>query len=248
MGDFQRYQAAFTDHIRDPQAVSRPSGVPSRRMKVYTEIVFNNMEGTLAACFPVSKKIVGVRRWNRLVRAFLAGHRCGTPLFRQIPEEFLRWLEGGPRAMEDLPPFFESLAHYEWVELAIAVADVGMPSAHAAGDLLAGRPVLMAALMLLEYPYPVHHISPRFRPLQPSAEPTRLLVFRNVEDEVVFIEINAVTARLVQLLQGEVASGRAALEQIARELRHSDVPAVLRFGAALLDDLRRQGVIMGTSV
>lgn len=248
MSDFHRYQAAFTDHIRDPKSVPRPAGVPSHRMKVYAEIVFNNMEGTLAACFPVSKKIVGVRRWNRLVRAFLAGHRCGTPLFRQIPEEFLRWLESGPRTMEDLPPFFESLAHYEWVELAVAVADVGMPPAHATGDLLAGRPVLAAALMLLEYPYPVHHISPRFRPMRPAAEPTRLLVFRNAEDEVVFIEINAVTARLVQLLQGEIASGQAVLEQIARELRHFDVAAVLRFGAVLLDDLRRQGVILGTSV
>lgn len=248
MKAFQQYQAAFTGHIRNPRTTERPAGVPVRRMRVYTEIVFNNMEATLAACFPVCKKLVGVRRWTRLVRAFLAGHRCATPWFRQIPEEFLRWLQTSPPDVADLPPFFESLAHYEWIELAVAVADVEAPPADSAGDLLAGRPVLAAALALLEYPYPVHHISPHFRPTQPESEPVRLLVFRDAEDEVRFVEVNAVTARLVQLLQGGPASGKEALQQIAQELGHPEPAAVLSFGATVLDDLRRQGAIVGAAV
>lgn len=248
MSVFQQYQADFTRHIRDPESVARPRGVPARRMNIYTEIVFNNMEATLAACFPVSKKIVGVRRWQRLVRAFLAEHRCATPWFRQIPEEFLRWLETTPLAIAGLPAFIGSLAHYEWVELAVAVADVEAEAADAGGDLLQGRPVLAAALSLLEYPYPVHHFSPRFKPLQPAVEPTRLLVFRDKEDAVRFVEINAVTARLVQLLREGVCSGRAALERIATELQHPDPAAVLNFGTVLLGDLRQQGAILGTAV
>lgn len=248
MSAFRQYQADFTGHIRDPKSVARPKGVPARRMKIYTEIVFNNMEATLAACFPVTKKIVGVRRWRQLVRAFLAEHRCATPWFRQIPEEFLCWLEAPPMAISDLPPFIKSLAHYEWVELAVAVADVESEAVDAGGDLLQGRPVLAAALALLEYPYPVHHISPHFKPSQPDAEPTRLLVFRDTDDEVRFIEINAVTARLVQLLREEVFSGCAALERIAAELQHPDPTAVLSFGTVLLDDLRQQGAILGTAL
>ncbi len=245
MSAFRQYQVDFTGHIRDPKSVARPQGVPARRMKIYTEIVFNNMEATLAACFPVTKKIVGVRRWRQLVRGFLAEHRCATPWFRQIPEEFLRWLETTPMV---LLPFIRSLAHYEWIELAVAVADAVAEEADAGGDLLHGRPVLAPALALLEYPYAVHHISPHFRPSQPDAEPTRLLVFRDSGDEVRFIEINAVTARLVQLLRDGAMSGRAALESIATELRHPDPTAVLNFGAVLLDDLRQQGAILGAAL
>jgi hypothetical protein len=245
MSAFRQYQADFTGHIRDPESVSRPKGVPARRMKIYTEIVFNNMEATLAACFPVTKKIVGIRRWRQLVRAFLAGHACTTPWFRQIPEEFLRWLEDAP---ERLLPFIRHLAHYEWIELAVAVADIEPEQADADGDLLEARPVLAAALALLEYPYPVHHISPHFKPMQPDDEPTRLLVFRDAGDEVHFVEINGVTARLVQLLQEGLATGRAALERIAAELQHPDPSAVMNFGAVLLEDLRQQGAILGTSV
>lgn len=248
MTAFQRFQAEFAGHLRDPGTSPRPHGTSRRGMDVYAEIVFNNMESTLSACFPVCKKVIGVRRWKRLVRAFLAGHRCASPLFRQIPEEFLRWLETRASAAEDLPPFFGSLAHYEWVELAVAVAAVEAPPARLDGDLLAGRPVLAASLMLLEYPYPVHRISPRFKPALPDSEPTRLLVYRDTRDEVAFVEINAVTAILIRLLQAEAFSGHEALERVAQELQYPDPTVILGFGAMLLDDLRRQGVILGTAM
>lgn len=246
MKAFQQYQAEFVGHLRDPRHNARPKGASARRMRVYAEIVFNNMDSTLSACFPVCRKVLGVRRWQQLVRAFLAGHRCSTPLFRQIPEEFLRWLEQAP--VEGLPPYLRYLAHYEWVELALAVAEVRDAAAVPDGDLLSGRPVLAASLALLEYPYPVQRITPRFRPRQPDPVSTHLLVFRDAAEQVRFIEINAVTARLLQLLREEAGSGREALQRIARELGQDDVAAILAFGAPLLEELRRQGAILGTAV
>ena len=248
MKTFQQYQARFVGHVRDPQSAARPEGASVRRMRVYTEIVFNNMEATLASCFPVCKTLLGVRRWRRLVRRFLAEHRCATPWFRQIPEEFVRWLATSPAVLADLPVYVENLAHYEWIELSLAVSDVTTPVADASGDILGGRPVLAAPLLLLEYAFPVHHISPFFKPTQPAAEPTRLLVFRDAQDIVRFVEVNAVTARLVQLLQGPVTSGREAVAQVAQELRHPDPEAVMAFGAELLDMLRTQGAILGTVI
>ena len=56
---FQRYQLAFTGHIRNPQLNKRPRGVEARRMKVYNELVFNNLESFLLACFPVLRKVLG---------------------------------------------------------------------------------------------------------------------------------------------------------------------------------------------
>lgn len=248
MNSFQQYQTQFTDHIRDPKAVARPAGVPARRMKVYTEIVFNNMNETLSACFPVIRKILGVRRWTRAVRAFFAEHRCATPWFRQIPEEFLHWLATAPAAIRDLPPFLYSLAHYEWIELAIAVSDATRDADDLIpdGDLLTGRPALAPALALLQYTYPVHRISPRIKPTQPLAEPVHLLVFRNPSDEVRFVELNPFSARLLGLLQPGDLTGQQALEQIAAEMQHPAPHTVVQYGAALLADLKRQGAIWGT--
>ncbi|MFN3717220.1 MAG: putative DNA-binding domain-containing protein, partial [Thiobacillus sp.] len=66
--DFQRYQLAFTAHIRDPQANPRPPGVEARRMNIYKDLLYNNVEGFLLACFPVLRRTLGARKWTRMVR------------------------------------------------------------------------------------------------------------------------------------------------------------------------------------
>lgn len=248
MTAFQRYQSAFAAHLRDPIAQPRPRGAAARGMRVYAEIVFHNMESTLAACFPICKRIVKQRRWKKLVRSFLAGHACGTPWFRQIPEEFLRWLATAPASAADLPPFLPDLAHYEWVELAVALAEDQSVAVDAAGDLLAGIPQLAPGAMLLQYPYAVHRLSPRYQPTQPDSDLTRLLVYRDAADEVRFIELNAVTARLLQLLQSGNCSGAGALSQIAVELQPLPQDSVMAFGGDILRKLHQQGAILGTAL
>lgn len=245
---FQRYQLQFTAHIRDPRANPRPPKVLAKRMRVYTEIVFNNLESSVATCFPVTKRVLGIRAWNRLIRCFLVHHQCHSPLFRQIPEEFLRYLQSST-IPENLPPYLQSLAHYEWIELALAVANVGidMGRVDIDGDLLEGQPVLPPALALLSYVYPVQLISPRFKPKQPLEQPVHLLVFRNTEDDVRFIELTSVTARLLGILQAEAITGRQALEKIAAEMAHPNPQTIIQFGQTILADLKAQGAILGVA-
>lgn len=243
---FQQYQHQFTDYVRDPKQSPRPNGVQSRRMRIYADIVFNNMDDTLSACFPVCKKIIGARRWNRLVRTFMAEHQCTTPFFRKIPEELLRWLESSPQATHDLPQFILSLAHYEWVELAVAVSDASLDDIpDADGDLLIGQPVLAPALVLLRYDYPVHQISQRFKPSQPLELPVNLLVFRDTDDAVQFVELNPVSARLIELLQSNQFTGQQVIEKVAAEIQFNDLSVIVEFGTELLKDLHHKGAILG---
>ena len=244
--EFQRYQLAFSAHIRDPQAHPRPTGVDARRMKIYTALLYNNVEGFLLACFPVLRKVLGARKWAKLVRAFFSTHRSRTPYFRQIPDEFVQFLQNEWTAPEDYPPFTLALAHYEWIELVLSVSNRRLDRAvDAAGDLLSGVPLLNPVLANLRYDWPVQRIAPR-RTIQPVE--TFLLVFRDAGDEVQFSEINAFTARLLSLLEPGTLTGRSALQQIADESRHPNPTFILQAGAALLQDLRTRGAIVGVAV
>ena len=178
---FQSYQRAFTARIRDPKTNPRPEGAPARRMKVYEDLLWNNLEGFLLSCFPVCRKILGKRRWQRLARAFFRDHVCRTPYFRQIPEEFLRFLQDEWQRPDDYPEFLAELAHYEWVELELDTsnADAQLPPHVADGDLLAGRPLLNPVMRVLAYSWPVHRLSPRYQPDDPGAAPTFILAFRD---------------------------------------------------------------------
>ncbi len=242
-----QHQYAFAAHIRDPQANPRPADVEDRRMAIYRELFYNNVEGFLANGFPVLREILDDTAWHAMARDFLARHRCHSPLFLEIPREFLAYLEEERGEQPDDPPFLHELAHYEWVELALSVADEGeAPACEPDADLLVTRPLLSPLAWPLSYRFDVHHIGPDYQPAEPPAQPTYLLVYRDADDEVGFLELNPVSARLFALLQEDGdENGRDVLARIAAELDHPDPQVVIDGGLDILEAWRRRGIVAG---
>ncbi|MFZ2755182.1 MAG: putative DNA-binding domain-containing protein, partial [Lysobacteraceae bacterium] len=165
-------QDAFAAHIRDPERVPPPPGIEERRLKIYRELFFNNVESMLAGNFPVLRRLYGDDGWQALIRAFYRDHDCQTPLFTELAREFLRYLDA--RASTDAsrdtghddPPWLRELAHYEWIELALQISEARNDEiAHEPhGDLLEGRPLVSPLAWPLAYAWPVHRIGPDYRP------------------------------------------------------------------------------------
>ncbi|HEY0661536.1 MAG TPA: putative DNA-binding domain-containing protein [Lysobacter sp.] len=239
-------QLELTRHLRDPQSVPPPSGIEDRRLAIYRDLLFNNIQGLLAGNFPVIRQLLGDARWPELVRAFYRDHRCQTPLFPEIAREFLRYLEAQP-ALD--PPFLVELAHYEWVELALQISDVSLDDTDIdpAGNLLAGTPVLSPLAWPLAYRWPVHRLGPQFQPHVPPDSPTLLLLRREPDGKVRFSELSPLAFRLLQRL-GDVAtlSGREQLTALAQEANTTDTGAFIDQGSILLEQMRGSGVILGT--
>jgi hypothetical protein len=250
---FQALQRRFAAHLRDPARQPAPAGLEERRLRIYRELFYNNVEDFLANAFPVLRKLSSDAVWHARVRDFYARHRCQDPQFSGIAQEFLDFLEHERGAHADDPPFLRELAHYEWVELALAIAEEPAPGdtdtgpVDPQGDLLGGRPLLSPLAWPQAYLWPVHRIGPAHQPHTPPLEPTYLVVYRNREDEVRFMELNAVSARLLQLIEEQPqASGRERLLQIAAELGHPDPDRVVEEGTIILDELRARDILLGT--
>ncbi|MGI9199935.1 MAG: HvfC family RiPP maturation protein, partial [Woeseiaceae bacterium] len=121
--EFQEKQFAFAAHIRDPKHVPAPDGIEDRRMAVYRDLFFNNLKSLLSNMFPVLKKLHSSDDWARIIRRFMVVHRASTPYFLQLPREFLAFLENEYEPRDNDFPFLLELAHYEYVELALSVAE-----------------------------------------------------------------------------------------------------------------------------
>lgn len=246
---FQATQYAFAAHLRDPDHHQAPAEVEDRRAGIYRELIFNNVESLLAGYFPVLHRLLPEDHWKGLVRDFFIRHRARTPLFTELARELLDFLHRERVTNPEDPPFLLELAHYEWVELALMISEKepDLTGLDKNGDLLAGVPVLSPLAWPLSYRFPVHRIGPGNQPQEPPPEPTHLVVYRNREERVEFLETNRVTQRLLQLLgEGPDRSGRARLEQIAAELHHPTPEQVITFGAGLLEDLHDRGIVLGT--
>jgi hypothetical protein len=244
--EFQRYQYAFTAHIRNPKVNCCPSGIEPKRMRIYRKLVYKNVESFLLACFPVLKTVLGSHRWSVLVRCFLAVHRSQSPFFYQVAGEFIKFLQTPGAIPGSYPKFLLELAHYEWVELALSVstAEPDLDVIDQKGCLLEQRPVLNPVLANLRYSWPVHRIAPRVRA---APAETYLLLFRDVNEQVQFTEINAFTSRLLNLLATTERTGLAALEIIARESNHPSPEIVIRGGSQVMQDLQARGALLGVA-
>ena len=120
------------------------------------------------------------------------------------------------------------------IESQLYLSDARDPEHDPQGDLLQGELVLSSRACVLSYRWPVDRIGPTFQPLQAPAQPTLLLVYRDAALQVRFARLSPMAYRLLTQVQG---SGRQRLQALGADLQA---------GLALLENLREQGVVIGT--
>lgn len=241
---FKQTQYQFAAHIRDPEHQQAPDNIESRRMAIYRDLFFNNINGTLKNAFPVITTLFSEEKWLAMVRDFMIKHQCKTPLFVEISREFIAYLEN-ERLAEDDPPFLTELAHYEWVELALSIAepDFAITPLEAGEDPLTLDLRLSSLAWLLVYQYPVHQIGPDNQPDKPADTPICLVVQRNADEEIKFIELNPVSARLLELLdQGQ--SAQEAVSEIAEAMQHPNPEVVAQGAIQMINDWINRGILL----
>lgn len=246
--DFAAVEAQLAAHLRDPVHAPPPPDVDPARVAVYARLVFNNVEGLLATSFPVLRSVLDEVAWRALVRDYLAHHRSHTPLFPRLPRDFVGYLADARADCGD-PAWLAELAEYEWLEIECAQDPREIDSLapdDAGADLVEDVPVLNPLARPRAYRHAVHTIAPSRLPAAPAAEPVWLVVFRDRTDKVGFLQLNAVSARLVALIaRDEAVSGRTLLTRIADELAHPRPAKLIEAGRAVLSDMLARGLVVG---
>ncbi|MEP4485326.1 MAG: putative DNA-binding domain-containing protein [Halioglobus sp.] len=239
-------QMKMARFLRNPEAEAPPEGVEARRLQVYLDLVYNNIEGFIRGGFPVLHSLYEEEDWHGLVRQFIDVHRCHTPYFLEISQEFLRFLMEDFAPRECDLPFIAELAHYEWVELALDVSEDSFPISAPMTDSGSTFVALSPLAWVLGYKWPVHEIGPGFRPQEPG-EPCYLVVYRDASDAVQFMATNAATARLLELVREGNHTVENVVILLAKEL---NVPAtnLQGFIEQQLNQLCDQGVVYYQSV
>lgn len=220
---FQKIQQAFAAHIRDPQdtpynseQLPRALPIESRRMALYESLFFNNVDEFFSSQFPVLKDVLGEQRWLEIMREYMIKHRAKTPLFHELGQEFLVFLQTSYDPKVSDPKFIFELAHYEWVEVALATAmEVGFQNPVASKlDTHQYYEVSPIAWPLL-YEWPVNDISSEFVPEEVPETPTTLLVYRDANDQVNFLALTPLLYQLIVLIDEH---RERSFEELIKEL------------------------------
>jgi hypothetical protein len=233
---FKQHQQAFSEYIRTTTLSSAVSNLEDRRLKIYRELFFNNVEGFVSSAFPVLNEILNDDQWEVLVRDFFVTHPCDTPYFLKISEEFLQYLEYSK--LDFLPVFSYQLAHWEWMELFADVAETGDESEELPNITLTDTVTTNDCTWNVGYDFSVHKISSDYIPEE--AEATFLIVHRDSDLSVGFIEINPLSMLLFeQLKNNENTSVQDLLRDIS-EQQDISLDVIMQGG---LDIIRQWGLI-----
>ena len=244
-------QFLLSKHIRDPENNPPPPDIEDRRLAIYRDLFYNNMEGLLAGNFPVIHEILDDESWHGLIHAFYREHLCQTHLFPEVPREFIRFLQTRIDNDEQDPPWLMELAHYEWVELALDLAE----NDDSENEIIAQQEsILETAFSLsplawpLGYQWPVHRLSPGYLPEESPDSPTFLLVRRDQHYKVHFDEISALIFRLLQLTSDAPdLTAKQQLTGLATEANAEDLDSFIELGLGLYQDLISKHVLRPTS-
>ncbi|MET1079060.1 MAG: putative DNA-binding domain-containing protein [Pseudomonas sp.] len=238
-------QQAFAGRIRDAQGAPRLPGIDASRMALYESLFFNNLEGLLASGFPVVRRVLKPARWRRLVRAFLRDARCHTPYFLEVGQAFVCWLQQGSGTAPGDPPFLLELAHYEWVELALDVAETELPASGSPADPLRSPMQWSPLAWPLSYAWPVQMIGAQYQPREVPLAPTCLLVWRDRGQRVRFMQLAPFACQLaVRLQTGTDPDALAALHRLAEASDLSADAAYVEHARGLLLDWQRHDILL----
>ena len=178
-------QKHFSDIIRLQE------NVDNKRLKVYQSLFFNNLKNFIDNTFIVTKTLYSENDWHKLIHDFFIQHKSETPYFKDISQEFFKYYK------TILPLHITQLMNYELAELRLYIKE----GTYFLQQLEIENNINYKVSELAEiqhYQYPVHMINANLDNIK--EKDTYLIVYRDIDFNINFIEINEITYLLIEEL------------------------------------------------
>ena len=196
---FQSAQLEFAAYIKNPEGNSAPADIDPRRMEIYAALFYRNIERFLRDCFTRARLMLSDATWHALVRKFIHQHRCQSPYFLEISQEFLEFLNN---EKEIYLPYLVELCHFDWVRMDLVYSPYELPSQVAYEGLQLTYLTLSPLARPLSYEWPVKEIDQYFDLTKPPEERTWLVIYRDRYNKIREAQSNIIYHRLFDLFDG----------------------------------------------
>jgi hypothetical protein len=220
--------------------------VGAERMLVYRKLVHNRLRNTTAEFLVRTVARLGFARYRHDFEAFVEHHAPRSPYLRDVPPEFVEWV--GPRwaADPEVPAYLPDLARHELLDFEVRNDPLGGEPATDL-PLALDRPLRFdGTARLIRYEHAVHRLPKGKKDRsEPDAEPTRLLVYRDVEHQPRYLALTPFAAELLRALLDERKAVQPGLLAAAAALGEPLDDDKLGSAAQLFADLGERGVLLG---
>lgn len=220
--------------------------VGAERMLVYRKLVHNRLRNTIADFIERTVARLGWPRFRRDFEEFVELCAPCSPYLRDVPTEFVEWVEPRWAADPEVPAWMAPLARHELLDYEVrndprgGEADTGLP-------LALDRPLRFdGTARLVCYGFAVHRL-PRSKDdrTEPDAEPSPLLVYRDPEHKARYLALTPFAYALMRELLLERKAVQPGLIDAAAAIGEPLDDEKLAAAAQLLADLAERRVCLG---
>lgn len=215
------------------------------RVHHYRRLVYNVVDESLIAAYPLLNNLLSEIEWDGMVTDFFATFACQSTQIWKMPGEFYKYIESTDLALKVIYPHLVDLIYFEWIEVEMfMMEDLEYPSFETNGDWLNDKIAVNPEHKIIQLNFPVH-----IKKAQSIADTDRdeyfLLVYREKETgKVQFTDISAMFALLIE----NIVKGMT-LNEILMELK-----PILKFENTdqltdkifpFLESLKKKGLLIG---
>lgn len=207
---FQDSQHAFCDWIRDPKQPI-PQSFETERMRVYRELLFNNVSSFIDLVYPVARSILPKETWQCLLDEFFQKSINQSPFYNEISLQFREYLSEQQHPVLQDYPWLAELLQYEWLELYLDTLEISEKQ-------FIQAPVwqFKTQVWVLVYQYPVYRWAINQTDLE--QDPSAIMVWRNQNDQVCVEALSPLFAFLIEKLHQQPLSEFELCELISATL------------------------------
>ncbi len=218
----------------------------SQRFLIYRTLVHNRLRAATREFIPRTAARRGKEPFIADFAAFMAEHASTSPYLRDVPGEFVAWVVPRWQADASLPGYLGDLARHELLEGEVKNAPGGGESPTGSPLALDAALVFDGSTRLMQYGWAVHRLPYATDDRSdPEPEPTRLLVYRDADAKVRYLELTPWAASVMATLAvGNEPLGRG-LSVAAQALGEPLDDDKLAKAAMLFAELADRGVLLG---
>ena len=197
MSSLKEQQDIFAEYVLK-RKMTLPPYLDEKRVLVYRNIIFGNIERLISSSFPILKSFFQEENWQQLIQGFILDYQCQTPYFADIAFEFYCFFQQQKKYHRDI---LYAILDYEYSLLALNLQKASLEKMI---DIEHFSNVFQFKLyevsQLKFYHYPVNALSSN--DVTQSEQDTWLLLYRHHSTyETECLELNALTYQLLSIIK-----------------------------------------------
>ena len=221
-------------------------GINRKHISHYRRLVLNIIQHNLLQAYPIASRVIGEKKFTKLIDYFFAHHKSKTPQIWKLPVEFYEFAVTNKWSEKYKYPWLNDLLLFEWMEIQVhTMPDRQTPVVYNEGNLLHAKLVVNNEFEIIQLEYPVHMVPVLETPQHKGNY--FVLLFRHPENgKVQFLDLSALYVYIIEELAKTPSSISELVSLILSNFKifkREDISSALR---NFIPDMAKQGLILGT--